>query len=126
MYQSAADRFARESFSINAAKQTANPREAVASVFSVIRDTSVPRGISTPGQPNIASTIWRTVADQKNKVYYFEDTASPSILWVQLNQINFKDGTGVRKLTLHGKPDLGGDQTSNFEKAEAFKFLAPH
>lgn len=122
----AADRFARASFYINAVKQTDNPREAVASVFSVIRNTSVPRGISTPDQPNISSTIWRTVADQKNKVYYFENTASPSIVWVKLNQIDFKSGTGVSKLTLHGNPDLGGNQTSNFEKAEAFKFLAPH
>jgi choloylglycine hydrolase len=122
----AADRFARASFYINAAQQSANPREAVAAVFSVMRNVSVPRGISTPGQPNISSTIWRTVADQKNKVYFFEDTASPSLVWVRLNQIDFKPGSGVRKLTLHGNPGLGGDQTANFKEAQPFKFLAPH
>ena len=122
----AADRFARASFYINATAQSADLREAVAAVFSVMRNVSVPRGISTPTQPNISSTIWRTVADQKNKVYFFEDTASPSLVWVQLNQIDFKPDSGVRKLTLHGNPDLGGDQTTHFKKAEAFKFLAPH
>ena len=122
----AADRFARASFYINAAVQSANPREAVAAVFSVIRNVSVPRGISTPGQPNISSTIWRTVADQKNKVYFFEDTASPSIVWVKLNEIDFTPGSGVRKLTLQGRPDLGGNQTPNFKNAKVFKFLAPH
>jgi choloylglycine hydrolase len=122
----AADRFARASFYINATAQSADLREAVAAVFSVMRNVSVPRGISTPTQPNISSTIWRTVADQKNKVYFFEDTASPSLVWVQLNQIDFKPDSGVRKLTLHGNPDLGGDQTANFKNAEAFKFLAPH
>lgn len=121
----AADRFARASFYINAATQSADPREAVAVVFSVMRNVSVPRGIHTPAQPNISSTIWRTVADQKNKIYYFEDTASPSLLWVKLDRINFKPGSGVRKLTLDGHHELGGDQTSNFKKAEAFKFLAP-
>jgi len=120
------DRFARASFYINAAAQSADPREAIAVVFSVMRNVSVPRGISTPGQPNISSTIWRTVADQKNKVYFFEDTASPSLLWVRLDQIDFKPGSGVRKITLHGNPNLGGDQTTNFMKAEVFKFLAPH
>ena len=95
----AADRFARASFYINATQQSADPREAVAAVFSV------PRGISTPGQPNLSSTIWRTVADQKNKVYFFEDTFSPSLVWVKLNQIDFKAGSGVRKLTLHGNPN---------------------
>lgn len=121
----AADRFARASFYINACKQTADPREAVASVFSVMRNASVPRGISTPSQPNISSTIWRTVADHKNRVYFFENTASPSLLWVTLDQIDFKAGTGVKKLTMVGKPDLAGNQTANFEKAEPFKFLAP-
>lgn len=122
----AADRFARASFYINAAAQSADPREAVATVFSVMRNVSVPRGISLPGQPHISSTLWRSVADQKNRVYYFEDTASPSLVWVRLDQIDFKPGSGVRKITLHGNPDLGGDQTLNFRKAEAFKFLAPH
>ncbi len=121
----AADRFARASFYINACKQTADAREAVASVFSVIRNASVPRGISTKEQPNISSTIWRTVADHKNRVYYFEDTANPSVVWVKLDKIDFKEGTGARRLTLFGKPDLAGDQSVNFEKAEPFRFLAP-
>ena len=46
----AADRFARASFYINAATQSADLREAVAAVFSVMRNVSVPRGISTPTQ----------------------------------------------------------------------------
>jgi penicillin V acylase-like amidase (Ntn superfamily) len=122
----AADRFARASFYINAAQQSADSREAVAAVFSVMRNVSVPRGISTPGQPNISSTIWRTVADQKNKVYFFESTFSPSLVWVRLNRIDFKAGSQVRKLTLHDNPDLSGDQTDGFRRAAPFVFLAPH
>lgn len=121
----AADRFARASFYINATRQSADPREAVAAVFSVMRNVSVPRGISTPGQPNISSTLWRTVSDQKSRVYFFEDTASPSLLWVRLDGIDFRPGTGVRKLGLHGHPDRAGDQTESFERATPFEFLAP-
>ena len=121
----AADRFARASFYINAVNQTEDPREAVASVFSVMRNVSVPRGISTPGEPNISSTIWRTVADQKNLVYYFENTASPSLVWVDLKRIDFSTGSVIRKLQLHGNPDLGGNQTDAFKSAEPFIFLAP-
>jgi len=68
---------------------------------------------------------WRTMSDQKNRVYYFENTASPSPVWVRLANIDFKEGSGIRKLPLVGKLDLGGDQTDNFVKAEPFKFLAP-
>ena len=63
----AADRFARMSYYINEATQTADPRRAVATVFSIMRNVSVPLGIKIPGQPNIADTLWLTVSDQKNK-----------------------------------------------------------
>jgi penicillin V acylase-like amidase (Ntn superfamily) len=121
----AADRFARASFYINACEQSADPREAVASVFSVMSNVSVPRGIRTKSEPNIASTLWRTVADHKERIYFFENTASTSLVWVKLDKLDFAPGTGTRKLTLDGKPELGGDQSANFEKAEPFKFLAP-
>ncbi len=121
----AADRFVRASYYINACQQTADAREAVAAVSSVMRNVSVPRGIRKKGEPNISSTLWMTVADQKNRVYYFYDTISPSGLWVKLDKIDFKEGSGTRKLTMAGNPDLGGDQTANFQKAEPFKFLTP-
>ena len=121
----AADRFARASYYVNACQQSAEPREAVAAVFSVMRNVSVPRGIRKAGAPNLSSTLWRTVADQKNRVYYFEDTNSPGALWVKLDKLNFNDGSGVRKLILAGKPDVVGDQTANFEKSDPFQFLAP-
>ena len=122
----ASDRFARMSYYINETTQTADPRRAVASVFSVMRNVSVPIGIKTPGKPNVADTLWLTVSDQKNKVYYFQDTNSPGIVWVRLQDLNFKEGSGVRKLQLDGNPDLAGDQTKSFKPAAPFKFLAPH
>lgn len=121
----AADRFARASFYINAAKQSADPHEAVAAVFSVMRNVSVPRGISTPDQPNISSTLWRSVSDQKNRVYYFEDTARPNLIWVKLDELDFAPESGVRKLTLIGRDAIAGDQTNRFKSAEPFEFMAP-
>ena len=122
----ASDRFARMSYYINESTQTADPRRAVATVFSVMRNVSVPIGIKIPGQPNIADTLWLTVSDQKNRVYYYQDTNSPSILWVKLNELDFEEGSGPRKLQLDGNPDVAGDQTQNFKPAALFKFLAPH
>jgi choloylglycine hydrolase len=121
----ASDRFARMSFYINASEQTADPRLAVATVFSVMRNVSVPIGIKVPGKPNIADTLWLTVADQKNKVYYFQDTTSPSILWANLSQMDFSEGSGPRKLQLDGKNDVAGDQSKAFKPTAIFKFLAP-
>jgi len=119
----AADRFARASFYVNACQQSADPREAVADVFSVMRNVGVPRGISTPDKPNIASTIWRTVADQKQRVYYYESTFSPSVVWVKFADLDFGPESGVRKLQLDGDPDRAGNQTREFQPAVPFRFL---
>ncbi len=118
-----ADRFVRASFYINAARQSADPREAAAAVFSVMRNVSVPRGISTPEQPNISSTIWRTVSDQKHRIYYFEDTAHPSLVWLRLEDIDFTPASGVRKLGLPSDPELGGDRTHALLPATPYAFI---
>jgi choloylglycine hydrolase len=97
----------------------------VADVFSVIRNVGVPRGITTPDKPNISSTIWRTVADQKQRVYYYESTFSPSAVWVNFADLDFGPASGVRKLQLHGDPDRAGNQTREFRLAEPFRFLRP-
>jgi len=122
----ASDRFARASFYVNAIPKSGEPVEAIASVFSVIRNVSVPYGISTPDQPNISSTRWRTVADQKRKLYFFESALTPNVFWTDLTKIDLSEQTGkVRKL------DLGPNQTNiysgmvadQFKEAAPFKFL---
>lgn len=117
------DRFVRASFYINAVEQTSDPKVAVASVFSVMRAVSVPYGISTPDQPNNSSTRWRSVSDQKNRVYYFETTLAPAILWVKLNEADLKAGAAVRKLTLVNGEEYAGDATEKFTETKPLNYL---
>jgi penicillin V acylase-like amidase (Ntn superfamily) len=118
-----ADRFVRASFFIGAVKQSADPREAVAACLSVIRNASVPWGLSSPSEPNVASTVWLTVSDQKNLVYYYQHALSAGALWVDLNALDLAESSGVRKLPLAKRYDIEGDATGRFEPAEAFEFL---
>lgn len=117
------DRFVRASFYINAVEQTSDPKVAVASVFSIMRSVSVPLGISTPDQPNNSSTRWRSVSDQKNRIYYFETTLAPAILWVDLNEADLKPGAPVKKLTLVNGEEYAGNATAKFAEAKPFAFL---
>ena len=118
----AADRFVRASFYVHAIPQTDDTRIAVASMFSVIRNCSVPFGITTPEQPNISSTRWRTVSDQKNKVYYFESVLSPDTFWVDLKNIDFSEKAAVKKLNLTGGEIYAGDAVTKFKESMPFKF----
>lgn len=119
----AADRFVRASFYINAIPKVADTRTAVASVFSVIRNTSVPLGITTPNEPNISSTRWRTVSDQKNKVYFFESTIQPNVFWVNLQDVDFSVKAPVKMLDLVSGKTYAGNTAEQFVEAKPFKFL---
>lgn len=118
----ASDRFVRASYYVNAIPQTSDPRLSVASVFSVIRNVSVPYGISTEGQPHISSTRWRVVADQKRLVYYFENVLTPNVLWVDLKQVNFSAGEPVRKLALDAGQVYAGNALEKFIETKPFEF----
>lgn len=122
----ASDRFARATFYVHAIPKAADQLETIASVFSVVRNVSVPFGISTPNQPNISSTRWRTVSDQKRKLYFFESALTPNVFWVDVNEFDLSAETGKVLLL-----DLGVQETNtysglanaDFKPSEPFKFI---
>jgi choloylglycine hydrolase len=131
----AADRFARTSFYINSIPKKLDKayiksvpgqsfdNQAVAGVMSVMRAVSVPFGIAIPNQPNIASTLWRTVSDQKNKIYYFDSSTRPNTFWVSFNQLNFSQGAPVQKLALAEGQVYSGEVAKQFKPGQSFKFM---
>ncbi|MDG5758797.1 linear amide C-N hydrolase [Natronococcus sp. A-GB1] len=120
-----ADRFVRASFFVDAIPQTQERRIATASVFGAIRNVSVPYGISTPDQPEISSTRWRTVADHRDRRYYFESALSPNVFWLDLDEIDFTSDAGVRWLPLGGNQTnvFAGEVTDELVETEPFNFL---
>lgn len=119
------DRFARASFYVKAVPKNQDARLSLASAFSVIRNVSVPYGITTPEQPNISSTRWRTVADHKSKTYFFESAITPNTFWVDLKTLDFSKETGkVRKLDLGPNQSkvYSGEVSASFEESPPFKF----
>lgn len=119
----AADRFVRASYYINAIPQSSDVHVYIPSVLSVIRNCSVPYGISSPTEPNISSTRWRSLADQKRLVYYFETIKTPSSFWVDLKKLDFKKGAQVKMLNVSSNETYSGETSVHFVKSEPFTFL---
>ena len=117
-----ADRFVRASYYLGELPVTADPIAAAAGMFSIIRNVSVPFGVATPESPNIAPTLWRTVADQKDMVYYFDSTTSPNVFWVDMGKLNLTKGQPTRKLAVDGRI-LAGETSGQFQPAAPFAFL---
>jgi choloylglycine hydrolase len=132
----AADRFARASFYLGAIPRQPDPRfikevpkqefrwQALASVLSVVRAVSVPLGISTPGQPNIGTTQWRTAYDNGRRIMYFDNTLSPSTFWVDLDQLDLREGAPIKKLPISGGAMYAGNSTAKFVEAKPFTFIS--
>ncbi|MDP3559649.1 MAG: linear amide C-N hydrolase [Legionellaceae bacterium] len=131
----AADRFARASFLIHAIPSEISKNyiqgvpgqsydhQSVASVLGVIRSVSVPLGITTPKEPNIASTLWRTISDQKNLVYYFDSSTYPNTFWVDFSKLHFEPKSPVLKLPVENGTIYAGEVSAQLKPAEPFKFL---
>lgn len=132
----AADRFARAAFGISSVPRGVDKNfikavpgedlavQGVASMMSVIRSVSVPLGLTTPGEPNIASTIWRTVSDSKNLTYYYDAATVPNTFWLDLTKLDFSSGAGVKRLLLTGGKFYAGEASKHLEAAQAFTPLA--
>ncbi|WP_191621769.1 linear amide C-N hydrolase [Microbacterium caowuchunii] len=107
------DRFVRASYFLHYLPAPENAAEAVAGVFQVIENVSVPSGApySTGG---VYPTWWRSAVDLTNGVYYFGSTRSPSIFWVDVDDL--ADTGEVRRID-PTDPSLVGDQTANLVPA---------
>lgn len=118
------DRFARASFYVNAIPKDARHDMAIAGVFGVIFNCSVPVGISVPDNPEMSSTRWRSVADQSKLIYYYGTTLNPSVMWVNLNEFLLTPGAPIMKLDiLNQKKPYIGNVIKDMKRSQGFKPL---
>lgn len=111
------DRFTRATYFSAMLPAPRNEREAIASMFAIARNVSVPFGAPYKGF-GIYNTEYRTVTDLTNKLYFFELTTSPNVIWADLTKFDLKPGAPVKILN----PDninLSGDVTGRFTRAKA-------
>ncbi|RLP80313.1 linear amide C-N hydrolase [Mycetocola lacteus] len=116
----ATDRFARASYYVGRQEQPKTQLEAIAAMFSIIRNAAQPFRQPDPGKPDASQTIWQVVLDLTNRRYAFESTTRPNIVWVDFDKLSFAEGTEelrldlVSKLALEG--GLAGDVSHHFHQ----------
>jgi choloylglycine hydrolase len=132
----AADRFVRASFLLGALPVetsknyiTGSPQQkfhfqAAMAVLSLMRSIGTPLGFSLDDMPWVSSTIWRTVSDSTNRIYLFDSAMTPATFWVKLDDLDFKPGAPVKKLTLTGGKTYSGDAADKFVEAKLFNFAS--
>ncbi|OBJ44187.1 choloylglycine hydrolase [Mycolicibacterium mucogenicum] len=124
----ASDRFARATYYAGRLPTPASQVEAIASMFSVIRNAAQPFRIPDPGKPDASQTIWQVVMDLTNRRYVYESTTRPNIVWVDLADLDFTAGSPQLKLDLISdlavEGGIAGNVGSKFKDAGPMTFLS--
>jgi choloylglycine hydrolase len=97
--------------------------EAMASAISLIRVAQVPfrdpeRAPKEDGIWAGERTKWISAADLTNKVYCINSATSPSMFWLDLDEVGLDAGAPVLFLDLYD-PDIGGDARADLKPWKA-------
>ena len=111
------DRFQRASYYLSMVPTPKSEREGVASMFAIMRNVSVPFGAPYKSF-GVYNTEYRTVSDTTNKIYYFELTTAPNVIWTDLKKMDFRPRAAVRVLNPDSL-DLSGEVTAGYRPAPA-------
>lgn len=106
------DRFQRAAYYLALLPEPRTVREAVAGVMAIMRNVSVPFG-APYGDFGIYDTEYRTVGDLTDRVYFFELTTSPSIIWIELDGLDLTEGADPQAIDPYDE-SLNGNVTSRF------------
>lgn len=123
----ASDRFARASYYVSRLSQPASQTDAVAAMFSVMRNVAQPFRIPDPGKPDASQTLWQTVMDLTHRCYVFESMTRPNIVWVNFDDIDLSSSAPQAKLDLVNDLTLEngivGNVSRHFQPGENLKLL---
>jgi len=123
----ASDRFARASYYVSRLSQPASQIEAIAAMFSVMRNAAQPFRIPDPGKPDASQTLWQVVMDLTHRRYVFESTTRPNIVWVNFDELDFSSSSPQAKLNLVNdltlENGIAGNVSRHFQQGEDLKLL---
>ena len=119
------DRFAKASYYLNHLYQPVNTSDSLTQSKSVVMNASVPVNFESglKKHPNIAQTLWTTIASHNELTYYFCNARTIGDIWMDLKQIDLFPSS-VSKLIVVYENDkeefinepLYGFQNKNFKK----------
>ncbi|SBS73103.1 Choloylglycine hydrolase [uncultured Mycobacterium sp.] len=85
------DRFQRAAYYSALLPKPGSQREAIASVMAIMRNVSVPFGAPYKDF-GVYNTEYRTVTDLTNRMYFFELTTSPNVIWIEMDRLKLDSG----------------------------------
>jgi penicillin V acylase-like amidase (Ntn superfamily) len=95
-----ASRFVRASAFLKTVPAPNTSVEALEEVYSIIKTVSVPQGAHNTSigleSEDDWPTLWTSLADSANRLYFFQSSGSPNMFWIDLGKVDFAAGTPVK------------------------------
>ena len=112
----AAERFVRAAFYLKSLPDPENQREAIAGVLSVMRSSAQPFRNPSKDKEYESATRWRTVSDLEQKLYMYESSLYPNLVWIKLDNIDFDKLDKILVFDLTKHREAIGDISDCLEK----------
>lgn len=113
------DRFARGYFFESNVERTNDADTGLAIIRSILNNCSVPYKYSR-GDKNLSQTQWRSFANIRDRLYYFETVTDLGIYYVDLKKCDLRPGASVLFFDTSKSHDAIGDITSKLVKRAPF------
>ncbi len=100
-------------------------RQAVSFMVSLLGGIEAP--VASFTALKTGPTLWLSIMDLTNHVFFFKDTFRPNMVWVNMSKFNFEPGSHEREywpeyIDEGSPPDEAGDISKLLKKAPPFKF----
>lgn len=117
---SSPDRYVRAYFFDHNVEKTADAKLGVTITRSILFNVSVPYTYTVEGEGNVSSTQWRTFANLRDRLYYFDLVTNPGLFYIDLRKCDLRPGAPVLKIDTSKSENYVGDATDKLFKTKPF------
>lgn len=117
---SSPDRFVRAYFFNNNVEKTSDAELGLSIARSLMFNVSVPYTYTVEGEGNVSSTQWRSFANLRDRLYYFDIATNLGVFYIDLNKCDLRSGAPVMKIDTSKSNGYLGDVTSKMVKTKPF------
>ena len=114
------DRFVRGDYFVHHVQKTGNADIGASIARSIVMNLSVPYLYTVETEPNVSSTQWRSLANLRDKRYYFDIVTNSGMFYIDLYRCNLREGAHVMKLDTSRSTTMVGDATARLVKSHPF------
>lgn len=115
-----ADRFVRGYFFAGHVKKTGDADLGFSIIKTILNNVSVPYQYAIETEPNVSSTQWRSFANLRDMLYYFDIVTNLGTFYVDLKKCDLRKGAHILKFDTAKNTNAVGDITNKLERSAGF------